>query len=107
MQAASVVVLVTCPSKEEAEKIAQHIVNEKLAACVNIVPGLTSYFWWEGKVEKSSEVLLVVKSKLNLIEELISEIRKNHSYTVPEIIALPILAGNKDYLEWLDKSVKQ
>ena len=53
MQATSVVVLITCPSKEEAEKIANHIVNEKLAACVNIVPNLTSYFWWEGKIEKA------------------------------------------------------
>ncbi|MDI6641654.1 MAG: divalent-cation tolerance protein CutA [Elusimicrobiota bacterium] len=101
---AYIVVFVTCSSKEEAEKIATKIIDLKLVACVNVIPKIHSIYWWKGNVEKSNESLLIVKTKQKLFKKLISEIKKIHSYSVPEIIALPIIDGNKDYLAWIDES---
>lgn len=101
-----IVVLVTCANKEEGEKISQSLVEKKLVACVNLVPEITSRYWWQGKIEVSSEILLTIKSKKSLFKEIVAEVKKLHSYTVPEIIALPIIAGNKDYLNWIQKSVE-
>ncbi len=99
----SVVVLVTTPELHEAQRIAGLLLNERVAACVNIVPALQSSFWWQGKVDSADESLLIVKTKATLLDELIEMVRKNHSYDVPEIIALPIVGGNEDYLKWLDE----
>ena len=96
-----IVVLVTATSKAEAEKIAKALLKKRLAACVNIIPGLTSFFHWKGKIEKASELLLVIKTRKTLFKKLEKEVKANHSYSVPEIIALPILQGTKSYLDWL------
>ena len=98
-----IVVLCTCASPEEAGKIARAIVEERLAACVNILPGIRSIYRWRGAIEDSAEVLLVIKSRRDLFERLQHAIRAVHSYEVPEIIALPIVGGLEAYLDWLEK----
>lgn len=100
-----VLVLVTVPSIEEAEKIARKLIVEKLAACVNIVPGLKSLFWWEGKMDEAGEYLLLIKSRLDKMKEVVEAVERTHSYTVPEVIAIPIIAGNKSYIEWIDQTI--
>jgi periplasmic divalent cation tolerance protein len=98
-----IAVLSTASNKEEALRIARRIVGEKLAACVNVVDNIHSIYWWEGKVEESSEALLVIKTRVEVLDKLIDLIRRVHSYSVPEIIALPIISGYSEYLEWLDQ----
>lgn len=100
------VVLITCGSREEAEKISKVLVEEKLAACVNILSGVKSYFWWEGKVDEADEHLLIIKTSVEKIERLIEKVKELHSYSVPEIISLPILEGNTEYLRWIEGSIK-
>ena len=97
----SVVVLITAASEEEAHKIAELLVNEKKAACVNIVPLVDSLFRWKGEIESAHESLLLVKTRGSLLSEVISTVKQVHSYEVPEIIALPIIGGNREYLKWL------
>ena len=95
------VILVTAKDKEEAEKIARGLVENKLIACANIVPAVQSVFFWDGKVCAENEVLLIMKSKKVLMKKIIAAVKSLHSYSVPEIIALPILDGNADYLKWV------
>ena len=97
------VVLITAGSYEEAKKIADALVGQKRVACVNIVSGVSSLFWWQGKVEEAKESLLVVKTRAALFPEIVKLVKGIHSYEVPEIIALPIVDGNADYLAWIDK----
>lgn len=101
-----VVVFVTCANREEGEKISRALVKKKLVACVNLIPEITSRYWWQEKIEVSSETLLIIKTKKSLFKQIVAEVKKLHSYTVPEIIALPIIAGNKDYLNWIRESLK-
>lgn len=96
-----IVIFITTPSYEEARKIADELVAQKKAACVNIVPGVNSIFRWKGKIENAEESLLVVKTGARLFPEVMSAVKGIHSYDVPEIIALPIVEGNPDYLAWL------
>ena len=98
----SVVVLITTSGEEEAHSIAELLVTERKAACVNIVPGVDSLFRWEGKLDSARESLLMVKTKGSLFPEVVELVKGTHSYEVPEIIALPIVAGSEDYLKWLD-----
>jgi periplasmic divalent cation tolerance protein len=97
-----IIVLITTGSEEEAHKIAESLVNTRKAACVNIVPRVDSLFWWKDKLDSARESLLLVKTKASLFPEIISLVKEIHSYEVPEIIALPIIAGSEDYLKWLD-----
>jgi len=103
---AYVVLLITASNIEEANKIAEVLLNQRKAACVNIVPEVSSLFWWQDKLDSAQESLLIVKTKASLLPEVISLVKGVHSYDVPEIIALPIVGGNQDYLEWIDKEVK-
>jgi len=103
---AYIVLLITASNSEEAYKIAEVLLNQRKAACVNIVPGVSSLFWWQDKLDSAQESLLIVKTKASLLPEVISLVKGVHSYDVPEIIALPIVGGNQDYLEWIDKEVK-
>jgi periplasmic divalent cation tolerance protein len=100
-----IVIFITCANKNQAKKIASGLISAKLAACVNIVPGLESLFWWENKVDRAAEVLLVVKSKKTKLLGIIKKVRSLHSYSTPEIIALPIIAGEKHYLKWINESL--
>ncbi len=102
-----IVVFITCPTDKEARKIAGELLRQKKAACINIIPRVSSFFWWKGKIDSSGEVLLTVKSKASLLKGIIKLVLSLHSYDVPEIIALPILSGHKEYLEWINGSVKE
>lgn len=101
-----IVVLSTCASPEEAAIVARRLVEERLAACVSIVPGARSIYHWRGAIEEASEVLLVIKSRRDLFEQLRNELQKAHSYEVPEIVALPIVDGSASYLEWMDAELR-
>lgn len=105
MEARYAVLLITTDSPEEAEQISRVLLEQKKAACVNIIPDVNSIFWWEGKPDSARENILVVKSRVSLLPEVISLVKKTHSYDVPEIIALPIIGGNQDYLDWIDESL--
>lgn len=96
------VVLITVSGAEEGDRIARLLVGARKAACVNVVPGIASVFWWEGEVDAEQESLLIVKTKGSLFPEVVELVKSAHSYEVPEIIALPIVDGSEDYLEWLD-----
>ncbi len=95
------VVFVTVSSEEEGMKIARALVAKKLAACVNLVPGVRSVFRWKGEVKDEKELLLVVKTREPKLAHLVQAVKELHSYTVPETIALPILGGSEAYLAWL------
>ena len=101
-----IVIFCTVPNRVEGEKIAKELVELRLAACVNMVEGVTSYYNWKGEVHQDPELLLVIKSLQARFPELESKIRQLHNYEAPEIIALPIVAGSEDYLEWLAMEVK-
>jgi periplasmic divalent cation tolerance protein len=96
-----IVVLITAPNEEEAAKIAKELVGGQLAACVNIIRGLRSLYRWQGKMEDENEVLMVAKTRRELFEGLQKKVKELHSYSVPEIIALPIVEGSEEYLKWL------
>ena len=100
-----IVVFITAKDNEEAQKIAKSLLKRRQVACVNIVPEVNSHFWWQDKLGSTQESLLVIKTKDTLLPDIIKSVRKIHSYDVPEIIALPIVGGNQDYLEWIDKEV--
>ena len=102
----NIVVLITTKNTKEANKISKALVAQKLIACANIIKGVTSLFWWQGKVDKANETLLIIKTKRNCFKKIVSLVKRLHSYDVPEIIALPIIDGNKDYLGWIDESVR-
>ena len=97
------VVFMTSSSHEEAENIAENLVSHKLAACVNILPNMKSFYWWDDKVCKDDELLLVAKIKTSLFKDLEKAVKKLHSYVVPEIILLPIENGSNAYLQWMEK----
>ncbi|MBF0385486.1 MAG: divalent-cation tolerance protein CutA [Candidatus Omnitrophica bacterium] len=101
------VIFVTASSKEEAKKIAESLLADKLIACANIIEKVTSIYLWEGKIENSEEVLMVIKTKEELFDKVAAKVKSLHSYSVPEIISLPIEKGNKDYLSWIEECVKQ
>ena len=102
----SIVVMITCSSKREANKVKKVLLEKRKAACVNIISGIDSSFWWKGKIDSSLEVLLLAKTKKKMLRGIITLVKKIHSYEVPEIIALPIIGGNKDYLNWIEKEVR-
>ena len=100
-----IVIFVTTSTEEEARRIAELLVGQRKAACVNIVPKVDSLFWWQGKLDSAQESLLIIKTKASLLPDVISLVKGVHSYEVPEIIALPIIGGNEDYLKWIRSEV--
>jgi periplasmic divalent cation tolerance protein len=98
------IVFVTCGSVGEAKRIGKAVVEKKLAACANIVVGVESIYRWKGKVERAREVLVVIKTTAARLRELEREVKRLHSYEVPEFIVLPIVAGSQEYLEWIEKN---
>jgi len=101
-----IVVLVTASGKEEAERIVNALLKEKLIACANIFGPVSSNFWWKGKIDSAEEYMVFMKTDEKLFEELAERVRQLHSYEVPEIIALPIIKGFRKYLEWIEENVK-
>ena len=102
----AIIIFITASSAEEAENIATALVEEKLVACVNIIPQIKSIYWWEGKVCKDNEVMLVSKTKRYLFTTLMDRVKSLHSYEVPEIISFPISEGSTEYLSWIENVTK-
>ncbi len=101
-----ILVLTTCPGSISSKKIAQELITDNLAACVNIIPGVQSFFSWVGKVDTANEQMLVIKTTLDNYGALEKRIKKIHPYELPEIIAVPIQAGLAGYLDWITKNTK-
>ncbi len=98
------VVFITVPVGK-GQEVADYIIQNKLGACVNLVKEIDSTYWWKGNIEKDKEELLIVKTSALKLEELLRGVKSIHPYTVPEIIALPIVAGNEEYIRWIDDSL--
>lgn len=99
-------VLSTVSSEAEGKVIAQKIVEERLAACVTLTSAVQSYYWWDERINHDREFILFIKTRTSLFKELEEKIKILHSYEVPEIVALPVLAGSKDYLDWVCQNTK-
>lgn len=97
----NIVVLITAQNEDEAARIARCLVESRLAACVNIIKGIRSIYSWQGKIEDNAEALMVVKTQRKLFDDLSKKVKELHSYTVPEIIAILMVEGSVDYLNWL------
>jgi periplasmic divalent cation tolerance protein len=97
------VVLMTSPDREESRRIARTLVEERAAACVSVFPRGESYFRWQGKIEREEEFLLIAKTRASLLPALTAAVKRIHGYEVPEIVALPVTGGSRDYLEWLGR----
>lgn len=97
-----ILILVTASSEEEAKKIAFSLMEKRFAACINLVKDIESIYRWKGKISDEKEVLMLIKTRKKLYKSVEEEVKKLHSYEVPEIIALPIISGSKDYLYWMD-----
>lgn len=97
----SLLVLCTAPDAETGARLARGLVQERLAACANLIPGLRSFYTWEGEVQDDAEVQLLVKTRRGRLDEIERWLSDNHPYDVPEIIALPITGGSNAYLDWL------
>jgi len=94
-------IYITCSDKSEAERIGQVLVESKLAACVNILDGMQSMFWWQGRAEKDQETVLLAKTRTALVSRLTDKVRSVHSYDCPCVVALPIIDGNPEFLQWI------
>jgi len=105
-KATHIIVLVTTSSREEAEKIAKTLLEERLVACANIIGPVHSLFWWQGKIDTAQEHLILMKTRKDLFSKLSERVKALHSYQIPEIIAVPIVKGFKPYMEWLEDSLK-
>jgi len=101
-----IIVYSTCASAEEAERIAKGLVEKRVAACVAVTPGVRSHYWWKDALEQSEEWGLTIKSRRDLFDALCAELRKTHSYEVPEILAVPVVDGAASYLEWMDSELR-
>ena len=99
------IVLITAPEGAQASALARLLVEQKLAACVNLLPGAKSTYWWQGKVEEASECLLIAKTDKTKVKAVIKAVKANHPYAVPEIISLRIKEGSRDYLKWIGESL--
>ena len=94
-------IYITASSRDEALAIGRELVRGRLAACANVIDGLTSVYWWDGKVNEDPEAALVVKTRAGLADAVVARVKELHSYTCPCVVALPILAGNPDFLAWI------
>ncbi len=105
-RSSAVVLLCTTPTPIVAHRMARQLVSRHLAACVSCLPGARSYFWWQGRVDQARETVLVIKTTRRRLAATMRAIRTTHPYTVPELIALPIVAGSRAYLTWLQKACR-
>ncbi|PHI28860.1 divalent cation tolerance protein CutA [Budvicia aquatica] len=101
----AVIVLCTAPDEASAQELATLVLGEKLAACVTLLPGATSLYYWQGKLAQEYEVQMLFKTNRQRQDELLSMLKQHHPYELPELLALPISGGNKEYLSWLDTSL--
>lgn len=103
----NIIVMSTIDSKELAIRIADELLNNKIAACINILPGVLSRYWWQGSIESDEEYILLIKTSETLFSTVSQMIKQLHSYECPEIISLPIIAGSEEYLSWLNSTLSQ
>tara|TARA_B100000315_G_scaffold196674_1_gene187814 strand:- start:950 stop:1282 length:333 start_codon:yes stop_codon:yes gene_type:complete len=106
-QSAYLTLFITTTTGEEAQLISRTLLRQRKAACISIVPKVSSLFWWQGNIEQAEESLLVVKTKAELLQEIVKLVKEIHSSDVPEIIALPIVGGSQDYLEWIGEEARE
>ena len=102
----NIIVMITCSSKREAERIGKRLLEERKVACINIIPGINSSFWWKGKIDSCSEVFLLAKTKKKEFVGIVALVKKIHRYEIPEIIALPVINGDKAYLKWMEEIIE-
>jgi periplasmic divalent cation tolerance protein len=95
------VCMVTAPSMAEAREIGRSLLEERLVACINLLPSVSSMYWWEGQIEEADEVLMVLKTRTQLLDRLVGRVRELHPYSVPEVLSWPLGPGNPEYLDWL------
>lgn len=95
-------VYITCASLDEAKRIGRALVEARLCACVNILPGMTSLYWWQGKIEEGQETVLIAKTREALLDALTAKVKALHSYQCPCVVAIPVQAGNDDYVKWIE-----
>lgn len=107
METDAIVVFMTAADRDEATRLAEMLVEEHLAGCVQILPEMESVYRWQGKIERQREILLIAKTTQSKFQELERQVRASHSYDTPEILALPVIAGSSPYLQWLTNSVKR
>ncbi|MFQ6068653.1 MAG: divalent-cation tolerance protein CutA [Candidatus Bathyarchaeia archaeon] len=100
-------IITTTDTKESAEKIADMLVKNRLAACVQIIGPIASVYWWKGKIEKFAEWLCIIKTRRDLYKDIESSIRRKHTYEIPEILAVPVIEGNESYILWLSKELRK
>ena len=101
------VVYITAPQGVKAKQLVESILKYRLAACINLIPHVQSRYWWEGKLDSAKEALLIIKTRRSHVKKLMHFVMRIHPYTVPEIIALPIIDGHKPYLQWLHKETRE
>ena len=106
-QTDAIAVYVTVPDKDVGRKVAEALVTARLAACVNIIPGVESVYWWDGEINSDQELLLMIKSRAPHLSELTKEVISVHPYDVPEVISVPITGGSAKYLEWINASTSK
>ncbi len=99
-------IYITTQTEDEAREIGRKLVETRLAACANVLPGMTSLYWWEGKVEEAAETVLILKTQEKLVNEVVEQVKSLHSYTCPCIISLNITNGNEEFLNWIIKETK-
>lgn len=107
MPDAAVLIYATCPSVADAERIGGRLVEGGLAACVNILPGMTAIYAWEGKLNRDSEAVLIIKTVARLAERVIAETKALHPYTNPALVMLPVIGGSADFLAWIADQTRQ
>ena len=100
-------IYVTASSKDEALKIARAVVEERLAACANVFQPITSIYWWQGKLQEEGETSFILKTRADLVDALTQRVKALHSYTCPCVVALPVAAGNPDFLAWIDNETRK
>ncbi len=106
MSAKLTLIYVTARNKDEARHVGRALVESRLAACVNIIDGMNSMYWWNGRVQDDSEAVLIAKTKESLVPELVAKVKELHSYECPCVVAVPILGGNADFLNWVAKETR-
>jgi len=100
------IVYMTTENKDQAREIGRVLVQERLAACVNIIDGMNSMYWWEGKVQDDSETVMIAKTKASLVAELTERVKRLHSYDVPCVVSVQLLEGNRDFLDWIGRETR-
>lgn len=105
-QMSYVMIYITAKDENEARSIGETLVKEKIAACVNIIPSVESIYWWKGSVENEKESVLLVKTREDFVGRVVKRVKELHSYDVPCVDVIPITGGNKNYLEWVDESLR-